>query len=86
LGDRRLFQAAGILGNGKHLPSAATAGPSTSAATTANSQCGPTLLGVGVPMVHRLARVTTDRKACNRIEVAPSGLESLLALAFKTER
>jgi hypothetical protein len=63
LGDRSNFQVAGILGDGKRLPSTATAGPAAPAVTAANSRCGPEFLGVGVPMVYCFATFTIDCEA-----------------------
>ena len=63
MGNRSLLQVAGVLGDGERLLAAATAGPTAPAATASNSRCRPALLGVDVPVVHRLARVAADREA-----------------------
>jgi hypothetical protein len=62
-GDFSLFQVAGVARDGERLFAAAAGGATAPAVTTANLRCRPVLLDIGVPMVHHLARVTTDREA-----------------------
>ena len=85
-GDCGLFQAAGVLGGGEHLPATAAAGAPAPAASASNSRRRPALLGGGVPLVRRLAKVLVDRETRDGIEVAPPGLAGLLAPAFKMGR
>ena len=86
VGDCSLFQAAGVLGGGEHLPATATAGARAPTASASNSRRRPALLGVGVPLVRRLAKVLVDRETRDGIGVAPPGLAGLLASAFKMGR
>jgi hypothetical protein len=51
VGDCSLFQAAGVLGGGEHLPATAAAGAPAPAASASNSRRRPALLGAGVPLV-----------------------------------
>jgi hypothetical protein len=62
VGDCGLLQAAGVLGGGEHLPATATAGARAPTASASNSRRRPALLGVGVPLVRRLAKVLVDRE------------------------
>jgi hypothetical protein len=86
VGDRSRFQGTGVLGGGEHLPATAAAGTAASAAAASHSRGGSALLGAGVPLVHRLAKVVADRRTGHRLEVAPPVLASLLAMALKTEK
>jgi hypothetical protein len=86
LGNRSLFQDAGIVGGGEHLPATAAAGATAPSDAAANPRRGSTLLGDRVPMVRRLAKVVADRDTGNGIEVAPPRLAGVLAPAFKAQR
>ena len=43
------------------------------------------LLGRGLPVVRQLAALAADREARSRVEVAPPGMEGLLAMAIKRD-
>lgn len=86
LGSRILFQIALAIGGGEHLPTAAARHAAVPAATSPASRCRSPLPGVGVPMARRMARGVANRDTRYRAAVASHGLESLLAVAFQTEK
>src|SRR5216684_1857943 len=83
--DRGLFQVEGVVNGGELMPAAAAVGAAPSARTRPAQRCGQALLDLGLPVVRQLAALAADREARNRVEVAPSGMEGLLATAIKRE-
>ena len=85
MGDGGLFQVEGVVSGGELMSAAAAVGAAPSARTRPAQRCGQALLDLGLPVVRQLAALAADREARNRVEVAPSGMEGLLATAIKRE-
>ena len=67
------------------MSSAAAVGAAPSAGTRSAQRCGQALLDRGLPVVRQLAALPADREARSRVEVAPPGMEGLLAMAIKRD-
>ena len=67
------------------MSAAAAVGAAPSAGTRSAQRCGQTLLDRGLPVVRQLAALAADREARSRVEVAPPGMEGLLAMAIKRD-
>jgi hypothetical protein len=85
MGDRGLFQVERGLNGGELMSAAAAVGAAPSAGTRSAQRCGQALLDRGLPVVRQLAALAADREARSRVEVAPPGMEGLLAMAIKRD-
>ena len=68
------------------MPPSADSGSATKASAATIAGQGPSVLDSGIPVVPALAKIACDRDTGNGPGMAPKGLESLLALAFSTQR
>src|SRR5262245_22567067 len=84
VGDRSVPQAEGAAGGREPMFATATHRPPASAATAAVASCRSAILDPGKAMVFRLARRAAHCPARDSPEMAPRGLEGLLALALET--
>ncbi len=68
------------------MPPPADSGFATKASAATIAGPGSSVLDPGIPVVPTLAKVAFDRDTGNGSGMAPKGMESLLALAFSTQR
>ncbi len=68
------------------MPPSADFGSATKASATTITGQGTSVLDPGIPVVPAVAKIACDRDTGNGSGMAPKGVESLLALAFSTQR